>query len=110
MKSKFLYEGLKIILKYGNNWLRNIIQILFLNVLIGFLLECTIGAILGGGIYLLLKRWGHRHIIVICILCGLIMWIVWEVIYTINIEGNTVERRMISGYLNHFINTILLIL
>ena len=76
------------------------------NILIGFLLDCTIGAILGGGIYLVLKRWGYRHAIAICILSGLIMWLLWEIIYTINIEGHTIERRMISGYLNHFINTI----
>lgn len=76
------------------------------NVLIGFLLNCIIGAVLGGVIYLVLKRWGYRHTIAICIFFGLIMWISWETIYTIFIEGHTIERRMISGYLNQCINTI----
>ena len=71
--------------------------------LMGLILNVIIGANLGAIIYLILKKWGHRYTIIISIMCALIMWFIWEIVFTINFEGTVISRRPIIGYYDHLI-------
>jgi hypothetical protein len=74
--------------------------------LLGLILNVIIGAILGAIVYLILKKWGHRYTLTFSIMCALIMWFIWEIVFTINIEGTVIPRRPISGYYDHLICTV----
>lgn len=73
------------------------------SVLIGLLVNFVVGSILGTIVYLMLRTWGHRFTIIISIACTLIMWFIWEIVFTINIEGEIVPYRSMASYYKHLI-------
>lgn len=74
--------------------------------LMGLIIYFITGSILGVLIYLILKRWGHRYAILICVLATTLMWFTYENIMTSTIEGKTVPLRPVSDYYVHLIGSI----
>jgi hypothetical protein len=70
---------------------------------IGLIVNFVIGSILGALVYLMLRTWGHRFTIINSIACTLIMWFIWETVFTITIEGKLVPYRPMGSYYKHMI-------
>ena len=73
--------------------------------IIGLIINFIVGAVIAAMTYLSLKKRGHRYSIVICIMIGFITWLLWEFIFTLAVEGKTIEVRPIADYYNHLAGT-----
>ena len=74
--------------------------------IIGLIINFLIASILSVLIFLMLKKWGDRYTIIICIMISLFTWLLWEFIFTLSIEGKAIEIRPINDYYNHIIDTL----
>ncbi|MBT2723001.1 hypothetical protein [Bacillus sp. ISL-46] len=74
--------------------------------LMGLILNFGIGSMLGAMIYLALRKWGHRYVLLICGVISLFMWFLWELLFTMSIEGKTIPIRPVSSYYSHLISSL----
>lgn len=77
------------------------------SILIGFILNLLIGSIIGATVYLITKKWGHRHIIMVSLILTLIAWLFLEIIFNAIVDKNIITSRLMSGYYNSLINAII---
>lgn len=73
--------------------------------IIGLIINFLVGSIISSIIYLVFKKWGHRYIVINCIMVGLMTWLLWEFLFTLSIEGKTIGIRPIADYYNHLLGT-----
>lgn len=76
------------------------------SVVIGFILNILIGSIIGASVYLVTKKWGNKHIILVSLIFTLTAWMFLEIITNAIVDRNIIASRLISGYYNSLINAV----
>ena len=76
------------------------------SILIGFILNLLIGAIIGASVYLTVKKWGHKHITMVSLIYTLIAWLCLEITFNAVVDKNVITSTLIGGYYNNLINAI----
>jgi hypothetical protein len=76
------------------------------SILIGFILNILVGGIIGASVYLTVKKWGHKHIIMVSLLYTLISWLCLEVTFNAVVDKNVITSLLMAGYYNSLINAI----
>lgn len=75
------------------------------STIIGLIVNFIVGSLLSAMLYIAFKKWGSGYIIIKCIMVSLFTWLLWEMIFTISIEGKILDLRPISDYYSHLICT-----
>lgn len=76
------------------------------SVLLGFVVEGSIGVIISAVLYKLVKETGEKYILLKSVFTGIIAWIIIEILITAILEGKTVPLRELSGYYTHLIGAV----
>jgi hypothetical protein len=76
------------------------------SILIGFALNLIMGGIIGAAVYLTLKKWGDRYIIMVSLGYTLVAWMFIEIIANAVVDKNMITTRVLSGYYNQFISSV----
>lgn len=71
----------------------------------GFVLNAVIGLQVGVLFYLAFMKLGSEHIVIKCTCGSLILWFLFEALFTFVIEGKEIPERSISDHYVHFIGT-----
>lgn len=77
------------------------------SILIGFILNLLIGGIIGASVYLTVKKWGHKHIIMVSLLFTLISWLCLEITFNAVVDKNLITSLLMANHFNTLINAII---
>lgn len=75
------------------------------SLLMGFICNFIVGSFVGAVYYLVFKKLGTQHLVIKCVMGSLIIWLVFEVVFSFMIEGIHIPMRPISDHLVHITGT-----
>ncbi|EMS69936.1 hypothetical protein [Ruminiclostridium cellobioparum] len=75
-------------------------------VLLGFVIEGSIGVIISIVLFKLVKETGEKYILLKSVITGIVAWIIIEILITMIVEGKTIPLRELAAYYTHLIGAI----
>jgi membrane-bound ClpP family serine protease len=76
------------------------------SIIMGFIVEATVGAIVSILLFYMLNKLGQEHTVIKCLLGGIVLWLLEELVLTAFIEGRTIPIGSMGGYYMHLIGAI----
>lgn len=101
----FIYFGIGTYSTYQLNSL--IVTCNKISAMVGFFPNLLMGGIIGAAVYLTLKKWGNRHIIIVSLAYTLVAWMFLEITFNSVVDKNIINAREMSGFYNQFISAVI---
>lgn len=71
----------------------------------GFIINFIIGSYVAAAFFLIFDKLGTEHLIIKCTMGSLILWFIFELIFTVAIEDKYIPIRPVADHLVHIIGT-----
>lgn len=76
------------------------------STVIGLILNIIVGGLTGIVFYYVLQKIGSDYLIIKSAGVGVISWVIFELLFTVTVEGKYIDIRPISDYYTHIIGSV----